>query len=140
MTYLEEADETDDPITGPIRPLHSASPDAPTDTNFTTTEPDTPTGSDSEHTRRSGTRAGSGAPRRHPPARLAKDVAPHDRWQHESRGIGHRIERSGRWPIASTDQCGGSYSIAVLSLKGGVGKTTTTSDWAPPSRRCGATE
>ena len=42
MTYLEEADETDDPITGPIWPLHPASLDAPTDTNFTTAEPDTP--------------------------------------------------------------------------------------------------
>jgi MinD-like ATPase involved in chromosome partitioning or flagellar assembly len=126
VTYLEEADETDDPITGPIWPLHPASLDAPTDTNFTTAEPDTPIWQQLLNT---------------PAAqelglnRRAKPTA-RRRWRktlHSMSGGTVAVRSSASdaaADLANADrvnrQGGGAKCVAVLSLKGGVGKTTTT--------------
>jgi MinD-like ATPase involved in chromosome partitioning or flagellar assembly len=128
VTYRDEASGAgaiDEPINVPVGPPPPPEDRAPIPTNFTTTVPDMPTGQQSL-SRPAANELGL--------IRPAKAVPRHG-W----RKVLHRMtggtvnlgesaaESSGRALADRVNQpVRGSYSIAVLSLKGGVGKTTTT--------------
>jgi len=127
MRYFEEGDVSDDPITGPIRAVEPSllTPPTPIDTNFTAAEPDTPIWQQLLNTP---------AAKELGLHRRAKPLARH-RWRktlNTMSGATVAVGGSTSEPIDLTyvDRInrhrGGAKCVAVLSLKGGVGKTTTT--------------
>jgi MinD-like ATPase involved in chromosome partitioning or flagellar assembly len=129
MTYSEKAvgsDAADDPITGPIWPRGlPPEPSAPIETNFTSTEPETPAWQQLLDT---------------PAAKelgLNRRARPgtRDRWRktlNNMSGGTVAVDASAAdssEPVSverANKEARGAKCIAVLSLKGGVGKTTTT--------------
>src|SRR5689334_8484884 len=123
MSSFEDADVSGDPITGPIRALHStpSTPPVPIDTSFTAAEPDTPNWQQLLNTpaaKELGLHRRSKPFARHRRRKtlnnLSRGSVPASTSEPIEVSFADRINRHGR----------GAKCIAVMSLKGGVGKTT----------------